>query len=108
MLPVIIILHRIRVRNVPNSLREAGLALGAKPHKVSMRIVLPSALTGIVTARYSRSSRAVARRPGSIGDWSGFTNAWQPFNPVSALPLSIFENAKSEWPVNVPKSGEMP
>ena len=28
----------------------------------------------------------------------GFINSWQPLNPVSALPLTIFENAKSEWP----------
>ena len=28
----------------------------------------------------------------------GYINSWQPFDPVSALPLSIYENAKSEWP----------
>jgi phosphate transport system permease protein len=99
MLPVIIISTEIAVRNVPNSLREAGLALGAKPHKVSMRIVLPSALTGIVTGSILAVSRAVGETaPVLLVIGGGFTNAWQPFNPVSALPLSIFENAKSEWP----------
>jgi len=99
MLPVIIISTEIAVRNVPNSLREAGLALGAKPHKVSMRIVLPSALTGIVTGSILAVSRAVGETaPVLLVIGGGFTNAWQPFNPVSALPLSNFENAKSEWP----------
>jgi phosphate transport system permease protein len=99
MLPVIIISTEIAVRNVPNSLREAGLALGAKPHKVSMRIVLPAALTGIVTGSILAVSRAVGETaPVLLVIGGGFTNAWQPFNPVSALPLSIFENAKSEWP----------
>ena len=35
MMPVIVISSEIAVRDVPNTLREAGLALGAKPHKVS-------------------------------------------------------------------------
>jgi len=99
MLPVIIISSEIAVRNVPNSLREAGLALGAKPHKVSMRVVLPSALTGIVTGAILAFSRAVGETaPVMLVIAGGFTNAWGLFNPVSALPLTIFENAKSEWP----------
>lgn len=99
MLPVIIISTEIAVRNVPNSLREAGLALGAKPHKVSLRIVLPSAITGIVTGIILAVSRAVGETaPVLLVIGGGFTNSWQPFDPVSAMPLSIFENAKSEWP----------
>ena len=37
MMPVIIISTEIAVRNVPNTLREAGLALGAKSHVVSLQ-----------------------------------------------------------------------
>ncbi len=99
MLPVIIISTEIAVRNVPLTLREAGLALGAKPHKVSMRIVLPSALTGIVTGIILAISRAVGETaPVLLVIGGGYTNAWKPFDPVSAMPLAIFENAKSEWP----------
>jgi phosphate transport system permease protein len=99
MLPVIIISTEIAVRNVPNSLREAGLALGAKPHKVSTKVVLPSAVTGIVTGVILAISRAVGETaPVLLVIGGGFTNSWQPFNPVSAMPLAIFENAKSEWP----------
>ena len=99
MLPVIIISTEIAVRNVPNSLREAGLALGAKPHVVSTKVVLPSAVTGIVTGVILAISRAVGETaPVLLVIGGGFSNSWQPFNPVSAMPLSIFENAKSEWP----------
>ena len=99
MLPVIVISTEIAVRNVPNSLREAGLALGAKSHTVSLRVILPSALTGIVTGVILAISRAVGETaPILLVIGGGFTNSWQPFDPVSAMPLAIFENAKSEWP----------
>jgi phosphate transport system permease protein len=99
MLPVIIISTEIAVRNVPLTLREAGLALGAKSHKVSLRIVLPSALTGIVTGVILAISRAVGETaPVLLVIGGGYTNSWKPFDPVSAMPLAIYENAKSEWP----------
>lgn len=99
MLPVIVISTEIAVRNVPNTLREAGLALGAKTHKVSLRVVLPSALTGIVTGVILAVSRAVGETaPVLLVIGGGYTNSWKPFDPVSAMPLAIYENAKSEWP----------
>jgi phosphate transport system permease protein len=99
MLPVIIISTEIAVRNVPHTLREAGLALGAKSHKISLRVVLPSALTGIVTGVILAVSRAVGETaPVLLVIGGGYTNSWKPFDPVSAMPLAIFENAKSEWP----------
>ena len=99
MLPVIVISTEIAVRGVPHTLREAGLALGAKPHKVSMKIVLPAALTGIVTGIILAISRAIGESaPVLLVIGGGYINSWKPLDPVSALPLSIYENAKSEWP----------
>ena len=99
MLPVIIITTEIAVRNVPNSLREAGLALGAKSHKVSLRIVLPTALSGIVTGVILAFSRAVGETaPVLLTIAGGYINQWRLLDPVSALPLSIFSNSKSQWP----------
>jgi phosphate transport system permease protein len=99
MMPVIIISTEIAVRNVPNTLREAGLALGAKSHTVSLKVVLPSALTGIVTGVILAISRAIGETaPVLLVIAGGFTNAWKPLSPVSAMPLAIYENAKSEWP----------
>jgi len=99
MLPVIVISTEIAVRGVPHTLREAGLSLGAKPHKVSMKIVLPAALTGIVTGIILAISRAIGETaPVLLVIGGGYINSWKPLDPVSALPLSIYENAKSEWP----------
>lgn len=99
MLPVIVISTEIAVRGVPHTLREAGLALGAKPHKVSMKIVLPAAVTGIVTGIILAISRAIGETaPVLLVIGGGYINSWKPLDPVSALPLSIYENAKSEWP----------
>jgi phosphate transport system permease protein len=99
MMPVIIISTEIAVRNVPATLREAGLALGARSHVVSLRIVLPSALTGIVTGVILSISRAIGETaPVLLVIGGGFTNSWKPLSPVSAMPLAIYENAKSEWP----------
>ena len=99
MLPVIVISTEIAVRGVPHTLREAGLALGAKPHKVSMKIVLPAALTGIVTGIILAISRAIGETaPVLLVIGGGYINSRKPLDPVSALPLSIYENAKSEWP----------
>ena len=88
MLPVIIISTEIAVRNVPNSLREAGLALGAKPHKVSLKVVLPSAITGIVTGAILAISRAVGETaPVLLVIGGGFTNC------VAALPSGLGDAA---------------
>jgi phosphate transport system permease protein len=98
MLPVIVISTEIAVRGVPHTYKEAGLALGAKPHKVSMRVILPAAVTGIVTGAILAISRAIGETaPVMLVIGGGFTNAWQPTTPVSALPLSIYMNAKSQW-----------
>ena len=61
--------------------------------------MLPSALTGIVTGVILAISRAVGETaPVLLVIGGGYTNSWKPFDPVSSMPLAIFENAKSEWP----------
>ena len=99
MLPVIAISSELAVRNVPATLREAGLALGAKPHTISLRVVLPAAMSGIVTGSILAISRAVGETaPVLLVIGGGYLNSWKPLDPVSALPLTIYMNAKSEWP----------
>lgn len=99
MLPVIIIATEISVLNVPKTLREAGLALGAKEHKVSLKVVLPAALSGIVTGSILALSRSIGETaPVLLTIGGGFINAWKPLSPVSALPLTVYMNSKSEWP----------
>lgn len=89
------------VRTVPNSLREAALALGYPRWRTSLVIVLRTALAGIVTGALV----AIARIAGEtapliftvLGNdfWSTELN-----KPIAALPLIIYEYAKSpydEW-----------
>ena len=60
MLPVVIRSAEVVLLLVPDSLREAALALGAPRWKVALRIVLPSARGGLVTG----SLLAIARAAG--------------------------------------------
>ena len=60
MLPVVTRSAEVVLLLVPDSLREAALALGAPRWRIVLRIVLPTALTGLVTG----SLLAVARAAG--------------------------------------------
>jgi phosphate transport system permease protein len=60
MLPVVARSAEVVLQLVPESLREAALALGAPRWKVTLRIVLPTALPGLITG----SMLAVARAAG--------------------------------------------
>jgi phosphate transport system permease protein len=60
MLPIVARSAEVVLRLVPDSLREAALALGAPRWKVTLRVVLPTALPGLVTG----SMLAVARGMG--------------------------------------------
>lgn len=57
--PTISSLSEDVLRSVPRGLREAGLALGSTKFDVSVRIVLPAALSGILAAFLLALSRAV-------------------------------------------------
>lgn len=57
--PTISSLSEDVLRSVPRGLREAGLALGSTKFDVSVRIVLPAALSGIMAAFLLALSRAV-------------------------------------------------
>lgn len=82
------------IRLVPDSLREAALALGIPRWKMILRIVLPSASRGIMTG----SILAVSRIAGETAPllFTAFGNRfWADslFHPTAALPLTIFTYA---------------
>jgi phosphate transport system permease protein len=89
------------VRTVPQSLREAALALGYPRWRTSLQIVLRTALGGIVTGVLV----AVARVAGETAPllFTAFGNQfWSTklTQPIAALPLQIFTYAISpydEW-----------
>ena len=58
-LPMVASLCDDALRAVPNSLREAGFALGATRMEVSTRVVLPGALSGVLASFILAASRAI-------------------------------------------------
>jgi phosphate transport system permease protein len=58
MLPVILRATETALLLVPNTLREAGLALGAPQWRVTLQIIVPAALGGIVTGALLSMARA--------------------------------------------------
>ncbi len=58
-MPMVASLSEDVLRAVPSSLREAGYALGATKYDVSAKIIVPSALSGIIAAFLLALSRAI-------------------------------------------------
>jgi phosphate transport system permease protein len=93
MLPIVTRSAEVVLTLVPNSLREAALALGAPRWKVILRIVLPTALPGIITG----SMLAIARAAGETAPLL-FTAAFvlgvntDLSQRMNSLPLQIFND----------------
>jgi phosphate transport system permease protein len=80
---------------VPGSLREAALALGAPRWRVIFRIVLPTALPGILTG----SLLAVARGAGETAPllFTAFAvnaTTWNLGAQMNSLPIQIFNDVR--------------
>jgi phosphate transport system permease protein len=86
------------VRLVPSALREASLALGIQQWKTSLRIVLRTALPGIVTA----SLLAIARAAGETAPllFTSLNNQYwnfKPDQPTASLTVQIYNYAVSPY-----------
>jgi phosphate transport system permease protein len=86
------------LRLVPNSLREAALALGAPKWKVILSIVLPTARAGVITA----AVLALARSAGETAPLllTALGNEFFSLDltrPIDALPLRIYRYAISPY-----------
>ena len=98
MIPLVTRTTEEMIRTVPASLREAALALGYQRWRVSLAVVLRTALPGIVTGALV----AVARIAGetapllftALGNQFWSTDLTQ---PIAALPLQIFTYAISPY-----------
>jgi phosphate transport system permease protein len=93
MLPVVVRSGEVVLLLVPDSLREAALALGAPRWKVALRVVLPSALPGLITG----SLLAIARAAGETAPLL-FTSAYvlgtsgNLGTRMNSLPVQIFQD----------------
>ncbi len=100
MLPVVIRSTDEMLRLVPDPLREASYALGATKARVTMTVVLPAAIGGIVSGALLAVARAAGETAPLIftilgGTAAANTNVFKGAN--TALPLQIFSNASSPY-----------
>jgi phosphate transport system permease protein len=99
MLPVILRATETALLLVPNALREAGLALGAPRWRVTLEIVVPAALGGIVTGALLAMARAAGETAPLL--FTAFGNDIVQTNPLQsmgALALTVFKNALVPYP----------
>jgi phosphate transport system permease protein len=93
-LPVVIISAQEALKAVPNSLRHAGLALGATRWQTVRAQVLPVAVPGILTGVILAVARAIGETaPLIVVGAAGFITAdpTGPFSKYTALPIQIFQ-----------------
>lgn len=101
MVPVIAKAAELAFRAVPNSLREAALALGARESRVARRVVVPTALPGVITGVLLALARAVGETaPILLVVGPTISNLWNsnPLHPMTPMPLLIFGYANSQYP----------
>jgi phosphate transport system permease protein len=83
---------------IPNTLKEAALALGASDLRTTMKILLPTGIGGI----FSGCMLGIARVAGEVAPllFTAFGNPYLSFNimkPVNSLPLVIFNYGSSPY-----------
>ncbi|HEY6083592.1 MAG TPA: phosphate ABC transporter permease PstA [Chitinophagaceae bacterium] len=101
MLPIVVRSTEETLKLLPDSLKEAALALGVPYHRTILKVILPCGLTGIL----SGIMLSIARIAGETAPllFTAFGNPYMNgniFKPMQSLPLLIFDYATSpydEW-----------
>lgn len=99
MLPVIVRATEETLKLIPDSLKEASLALGVPYYRTILKVILPAGLSGIMTGILI----SVARIAGETAPllFTAFGNPFMNVNiikPVNAVPLLIYNYATSPYP----------
>ena len=93
-LPLIIINAQEAIKAVPNSLRQAGMGLGATKWQTIWHHVLPNAMPGILTGTILAISRAIGETaPLVVVGASTFitVDPTNPFSKFTTLPIQIYQ-----------------
>jgi phosphate transport system permease protein len=99
MLPIIITATEETLKLIPESLREASLALGVSYPRTIVKVILPAGVSGILTGILLSISRVTGETAPLL-----FTAFGSPFmnvnilKPINSLPLMIFNYATSPYP----------
>lgn len=93
MLPVVTRAAQEVVQIVPGSLREAALALGAPQWRVLLRVILPTARAGLMTAMILGVARIAGETAPVLFNAGGLAKYnWNPFSgQQDNLPLRIYQ-----------------
>jgi phosphate transport system permease protein len=86
---------------VPRSLHEAGLALGLRRWRIVLRVVLPTALGGLITGAVLGVARVAGETAPLLFTTSIFSNLGITTNPSQAMPnipVTIFTLSESPSP----------
>jgi len=91
MLPVIIRAGETAFRGVPRSLNEAAMALGARRATIARRVVVPTALPGVITGVLLAIARGLGETaPLLLTIFGNQYLQWNPTKPMAALPTLIY------------------
>lgn len=92
MLPMIIRSTEESLKMLPTTLKEAGLALGGSYTTVVIRVLIPSAFSGLFTGSLLAVSRVMGETAPLLVTALGAASVnWDPTNPTSAISLLIWE-----------------
>jgi phosphate transport system permease protein len=92
-LPIIIVSSQEAIKTVPGSLRNASFALGANRWQTIVKVVLPSAIPGILTGSILSLSRAIGETApliviGAVSYIAFLPSS--PFDTFTAMPIQIY------------------
>lgn len=99
MIPVILKTTQNMLLLVPDTLREAAIALGAPKWKVILSVVLPAARFGILTGIILGIARIIGETAPLL--FTSFNNNFLNFNifkPMASLTVTIYQYALSPFP----------
>jgi phosphate transport system permease protein len=99
LIPIVARTTEESLKLVPNSVREASLALGIHKWKTTLRIVVPAAKSGIVTGTLLAIARIAGETAPILLTILGSNYFFQGWNSsMDALPLRIFRDARWDDP----------
>jgi phosphate transport system permease protein len=96
-LPIIASISEDAMRSVPSSLREAAFGLGSTKRQVSLRVVVPAALSGIAASVILAFSRAVGETMAvTIAAGNSPKMTFDYFTSIQTLTASIAQTVSGE------------
>ena len=99
MIPIVTRTTEESLKLVPNSIREASLALGAHKWRTTLSVVLPAAKSGLATGVLLAVSRIAGETAPLILTILGNRFFFQGLNkPMAALPLEIWKDSLQPYP----------